>query len=208
MQNDTKPADNFYTRDHFSKQIEQFGWTIGEHTYGKPQIFGKESKLHIGKFCSIAGGVSIVLVNEHRTDWVTTYPFSVLVRRGWTQGKGISGHPHSKGDVHIGNDVWLARNCTILSGVTIGSGAVVATQALVTKNVPPYSIVAGVPAEVKRYRFDENIIERLLASQWWGRDMEDINRIVPLLLSNDVEAVLQWLEKKSCQLKTNFKFCN
>jgi acetyltransferase-like isoleucine patch superfamily enzyme len=185
----------FYTHDVFHKQIEKFGWTIGEFTYGKPNILGAgEAKLHIGKFCSIAGGVKIFLGREHRADWVTTYPFSVLVKEGWTKARGIKGHPHTKGDVKIGHDVWLATNSTVLSGVSIGTGAVVAAHALVTKDVPPYSIVAGVPARVTRYRFEPEIVEKLLATKWWDRSAEDINELMPFLLSGDATKVIQWLE--------------
>ncbi|MDD2722452.1 MAG: CatB-related O-acetyltransferase [Methylovulum sp.] len=187
--------DKFYTANILSKEIKDFGWSIGEYTYGKPIVVGKrQSKLNIGKYCSIATGATIFLGHEHRTDWVTTYPFSVLVKRGWANGRGIKGHPHTKGDVNIGHDVWLAQHCSILSGVTIGTGAVVATRALVVKDVPPYSIVAGVPARVTRYRFDADVIEKLLATKWWDRSAEEINEIIPLLLSPDPMAVVRWLE--------------
>jgi acetyltransferase-like isoleucine patch superfamily enzyme len=188
----------FYTRDHLAKEIEQFGWTIGEFTYGCPAVYGKnQAKLHIGKFCSIAGGVRIFVGHEHRTDWITTYPFSVLVNRGWKNAKGIKGHPHTKGDVVIGHDVWLASNITILSGINIGTGAVISTGAVVTRDIPPYAIAAGVPAQVKCYRFQPDVIEKLLATQWWELNIEQINELIPLLLSNDPSLAINWLENNS-----------
>lgn len=184
-----------YTKEFFHDQIASLGWTIGDYTYGKPAVMGeKQAKLHMGKFCSIAGGVKIFLGREHRTDWVTTYPFPALVRNTWTKAKGIKGHTKTKGDVTIGNDVWLATDSTILSGVSIGTGAVVATHALVTKDVPPYSVVAGVPAKIIRYRFEPEIIEKLLATKWWDRSIDDINNMMPFLLSGDAMAVINWLE--------------
>ena len=191
----SKADPNFYTKDHFNRQIQKLGWTIGEFTYGQPAVMGKQAKLHIGKFCSIAAGVRIFLGNEHRADWVTTYPFTVLVDKGWKNARGIKGHPHSKGDVVIGHDVWLASNSTVLSGVTIGTGAVVSTAAVVTKDVPAYAVVGGVPARVIRYRFAPDIIEGLLATQWWERSAEHINELIPLLLSPDPGLAIRWLEE-------------
>jgi acetyltransferase-like isoleucine patch superfamily enzyme len=184
----------FYTRDHLAKEIEQFGWTVGEFTYGRPTVVGREAKLRIGKFCSIAGGVRIFVGHEHRTDWITTYPFSALVGFGWTNAIGIKGHPHTKGDVVIGHDVWLASNSTVLSGVNIGTGAVISTGAIVTEDIPPYAIVAGVPARVKRYRFQPDVIEKLLVTQWWERSIDQVNELIPLLLSKDASLVIDWLE--------------
>src|SRR5690606_15718598 len=106
---------------------------FGRGTYGTPEIhdWGEGAKLTIGNFCSIASGVEIFLGGEHRTDWVTTYPFNLLRE----SGKGIAGHPRSKGDVWIGSDVWLAHQSVILSGVSIGHGAVVGARAVVSKNI-------------------------------------------------------------------------
>jgi acetyltransferase-like isoleucine patch superfamily enzyme len=191
---ETEKVDLFYTKDHLRDDIEKKGWTVGDFTYGRPKILGSGAKLHIGKFCSISSGVRILLGYEHRTDWVTTYPFSVLIKRGWTKGRGIKGHPHSKGNVVIGDDVWIASDSTILSGVTIGTGAVISTCSLVTKDVPSYSIVAGVPARVAGYRFRPEIIEKLLATAWWERSVEEINEIIPFLLSDDPTAAIDWLE--------------
>lgn len=169
-------------------------YSIGKWSYGNPSIFNRNegTVFKIGAFCSIASGVKIFLGGEHRTDWITTYPFNIL----WKKAKHIKGHPRSKGDVVIGNDVWIGRDAVILSGVTVGDGAVIGARALVTKNVPPYSIVAGNPARVIRKRFDEATVERLLELKWWEREDEEIEQLLPLLLSADPEAFLITAENR------------
>lgn len=99
----------------------------------------------------------------------------------------MPGHPTTRGDVVIGNDVWLGYKFTVMSGVTIGHGAIVAAGAIVTKDVPPYAIVGGIPAQVIRYRFDKKQIDDLLSIAWWDWDEEKIHNAMPLLLSRDIE---------------------
>ena len=101
------------------------GCSIGEFTYGTPTLvsWGEPSELTIGKFCSIANNVRVYLGGNHRSDWVSTYPFPVLMAAEWPEISVIEGHPGTRGDVVVGNDVWLADNSTIMSGVTIGDGA-------------------------------------------------------------------------------------
>jgi acetyltransferase-like isoleucine patch superfamily enzyme len=159
-------------------------WSIGEYTYGTPVVLGGggAGRLVIGRYCSIAAQATILLGLDHRTDWVTTYPFSALNRAA----RHIKGHPTSRGHVVIGNDVWLARACTILSGVTVGDGAVVAAQAVVTRDVPPYAIVGGNPARVLRIRFGEEQVARLLKLRWWDWPPERLERHFPLMLSDRI----------------------
>ena len=106
---------------------------IGGFTYGSPLILGRDdgAKFKIGSFCSIAEGVTLILGRNHRPDWTTTYPFSVVFK----EFNHIKGHPQSKGDIIIGSDVWIGWNATILSGVTIGDGAVIGANATVAKSV-------------------------------------------------------------------------
>lgn len=131
-------------RRPLNRQFPQYD--IGKWSYGKLKILARRegASLKIGSFCSFSTEVKIFLGGEHRTDWVTTYPFNKL----WKSAKTFTGHPSTKGDVIIGNDVWVGHAAVILSGVMIGDGAVVGANAVVTKNVPPYGIVAGNPARL------------------------------------------------------------
>jgi acetyltransferase-like isoleucine patch superfamily enzyme len=159
-------------------------YDIGDWTYGDPLIvsFGEMAKLKIGRFCSIADGAVILLGGEHRIDWITTYPFNVF----FPWGKSYKGHPKTKGDVVIGNDVWIGREALILSGVKIGNGAVVGARSVVTKDIKPYSIVAGNPAKHIKYRFEESIIPELIDIAWWDWPISKIEKSLPLLLSGKV----------------------
>lgn len=147
--------------------------------------------LFVGNYTSIASGVKVFLGGEHRTDWVTTFPFNVL----WESAKHYEGHPATKGDVVIGNDVWIGTEALITSGVKIGDGAVVGARAVVTRDVPPYAIVAGNPAKIVRYRFDEKSIERLLALQWWDWPEHQIARAMPDLLNHQIALFLEKAER-------------
>jgi len=156
----------------------------GEFSYGVPTVFrfkGSKSKLRIGKFCSISSGVEIYLGGEHRTDWLTTYPLSLL----FNQEDAISKYQISKGDVIIENDVWIGRGVTILSGVNILNGSCIGAMSVVTKDVPPYSIVAGNPAKVLRYRFEKEIIRKLLKARWWDWPVEKIIENSSILCSSN-----------------------
>jgi chloramphenicol O-acetyltransferase type B len=169
-------------------------YAIGRESYGHPEVhvFDKETTLRIGAFCSISTEVHIFLGGDHRIDWVTTFPFSVL----WEKGKHFSGYPKTKGDVIIGNDVWVGYQAVIMSGVCIGDGAVVGAYAVVTKDVPPYGVVAGNPARLVKKRFDEETIRRLLQVKWWEWDDQKIERFLPLFLNTDINAFLQAAEEE------------
>lgn len=166
---------------------------MGKWSYAKPMIYawGDRTTAKIGNYCSIAGEVKIFLGGEHRTEWVTTYPFPAL----WPDKAGeFTGHAKSKGNVVIGNDVWIGAGALILSGVTIGDGAVVGANAVVAKNVPPYAIVAGNPAKIIRYRFDEATIQKLLAIAWWNWPENEISDAMSLLLSADIDLFIRYCE--------------
>ena len=156
---------------------------IGDFTYGLPKIlsWGESAHLKIGRFCSISDDVEIYLGGEHRTDWVTTYPFHSLFMNP------IDGHPRTKGDVIIGNDVWIGRGATILSGVVIGDGAVIGAQAVVAKHVLPYAIVAGNPIRYIKFRFTDDQIVELLKIKWWDWDHKKIIKYMPLFESTDIK---------------------
>ena len=159
----------------------------GKYTYGNPTIHfnNPDATLTIGNFCSIAVNCNIYLGGNHRTDWVTTYPFG-HIHQGIFKSFNGKGHPATKGNVIIGNDVWIGGNVTIMSGVTIGDGAVIANNSHVVKDVEPYTLVGGNPAKFIKYRFTPEQIEKLLQIKWWNWDDEKINNILPLLCSSNI----------------------
>lgn len=149
---------------------------VGRRSYGRIHVVMHNSlnRLLIGSYCSIAGDVVFLLSGEHNVSTISTFPFKVKCF-----GEKMEGD--SKGDIVVGDDVWIGYRATIMSGVTIGQGAIIAAGAVVTKDVPPYAIVAGVPAKVVKYRFDERIIKRLVSVNydlWDDSFIEDnINKI-------------------------------
>ena len=161
--------------------------SYGKYTYGKPILhWNNGAKLIVGNFCSIAANVNIYLGGNHRTDWVTTYPFGHIHHNTFNKFNGI-GHPSTKGDVIIGNDVWISDNVTIMSGVKIGDGAIIANNSHVVKDVEPYSITGGNPARHIKYRFTQEQREKLLEIEWWNWDDEKINNFTPLLCNDDID---------------------
>lgn len=166
--------------------------SYGRYSYGKitTHSWGEGAKLHVGNFCSISTDVHAFLGGNHRTDWVTTYPFGHIHQQTFNQFNGV-GHPMTKGDITIGNDVWIGSGATIMSGVTIGDGAVIANNAHVVKDVAPYSIVGGNPAKHIRYRFTPKQIEQLLKIKWWFWDDDLINRFTPLLCNSAVDEFIR-----------------
>lgn len=168
-------------------------YDIGIETYGNPKVYtwGSDSKLEIGSYCSIGGDVQILLGGNHRTDWVSTFPFPAR----WPEAASIPGHPATNGDVIIGHDVWIGRQSVILSGVTIGTGAVIGCNSIVGSDVAPYTIAAGNPARPIRRRFSDDIVKRLLASRWWDLKHDELAEHLRLLCNTDIEAFLSAVEK-------------
>lgn len=145
-------------------------------------------KLIIGKFCQIAAGVEFVMNGaNHQMNAVSTFPFYTL--EGWKMNPPAASDMPFKGDTVIGNDVWIGQNATILPGVHIGDGAIIGANSVVGSNVEPYSIVVGNPAEVTRYRFDKDLTELLLKFKWWDKPVEEINELIPILTSSDLDKV-------------------
>ncbi len=166
--------------------------SFGEYSYGNPinvLSWGDKAHYSVGKFCSIADNVTIFLGGNHRYDWISTYPFPAFADV-FPEAAYIKEYATTKGNVVIGNDVWIGSHVTILSGVTIGDGAVLGAYSVITKNVPPYAMVAGNPARLIRYRYDEKIIEQLLKLQWWHWPLKKIRQNVHLLCSPNVQKFL------------------
>lgn len=166
---------------------------VGNYTYGALHVLtdDRSSRLKIGHFCSIAPEVIFIPGSDHNCASISTFPFQVKCL-GASEGEAIS-----KGDIVVEDDVWIGCRATILSGVRIGQGAVVAAGSVVTRDVPPYAIVGGVPAKVIKYRFDAEIIAELLKVDYSKLDRDAIEKHIddlylPLTDANQ----LAWMPEK------------
>lgn len=149
-------------------------------------------KLIIGKFCQLATGVRFIMNGgNHPMDGASTYPFKVF-GHSWDEAPL---NVVSKGDTVIGNDVWIGNSVTIMQGITIGHGAIIGTNALVTKNVAPYTIVGGNPAQVIRKRFDDETIDFLLNLAWWDWPMDKLAVHLNAIAMGDFDALRQTISK-------------
>ncbi len=145
-------------------------------------------KLKIGKFCSIACGTKFLFNSaNHALDSLSTYPFPLFFEEWNLEKEKVTDAWDNRGDIVIGNDVWIGYEAVILSGVTIGDGAIIGTRAVVTKDVPPYTIVGGVPAKPIRKRFDEKVIKELLKIKWWDWTEEKIARNIENIKNGCIE---------------------
>lgn len=147
-------------------------------------------RLIIGKFCSIACGAKFLFNSaNHALHSLSTYPFPIFYEEWGLQGANVASAWDNKGDIVLGNDVWVGFEAVILAGVTIGDGAIIGTRAVVTKDVPPYTIVGGVPAKPLRRRFDDKTVERLLTLRWWDWEEEKIKRHIAAIQAGNMEAL-------------------
>lgn len=181
--------------------------TVGDFTMyndfvNDPTLFEKNNvlyhypinhdKLQIGKFCSIACGVKFLFNSaNHTLSSLSTYPFPLFFEEWGLEKKDVTNAWDNKGDIVIGNDVWIGYEAVILAGVTIGDGAIIGTRAVVTKDVPPYTIVGGVPAKPIKKRFSEETISALLEIQWWNWSEERIARNIGAIQSGNIEQLKQ-----------------
>ena len=177
--------------------------TVGEYTMyndfeNDPTLFEKNNvlyhypinkdKLVIGKFCSIACGAKFLFTSaNHTMKSLSTYPFPLFFEEWGLDKKDVTKSWDNKGDIIIGNDVWIGYEAVILSGVTIGDGAIIGTRALVTKDVPPYTIVGGMPAKIIRKRFEEETINLLLEKKWWTWSREKIAKNIKNIQNGCIE---------------------
>ena len=147
-----------------------------------------KDRLIIGKFCSIACGAKFLFNSaNHRIASLSTYTFPLFFEEWGLEKENVAQAWDQKGDIIIGNDVWIGYEAVILPGVTIGDGAVIGCRAVVTKDVPPYTIVGGVPAKPIRKRFDEETIKELQKIKWWDWPEEKIAGKIPAIQAGDLE---------------------
>ena len=204
MQNNKTPDPNTihpipgYDKEIYVKPtIKNPQIIVGDFTYIADSDFERHvthlyewngDRLIIGKFCQIAAGVEFVMNGaNHQMNAVSTFPFFTL--EGWNASAPQKSDMPLKGDTVIGNDVWIGQNATIMPGVHIGDGAIIGANSLVSKDVEPYTIVAGNPIRVIRKRFDDELIDLLERFKWWDKSIEEINNLIPLLSNGDLEKV-------------------
>ena len=145
-------------------------------------------RLNIGKFCSIACGAKFLFNSaNHSMESLSTYPFPLFFEEWGLDRNDVADAWDNKGDIIIGNDVWIGYEAVILSGVTIGDGAIIGARAVVTRDVPPYTIVGGVPAKAIKKRFSEATIAYLLRIQWWNWSIEKIAENIAAIKAGRIE---------------------
>lgn len=180
--------------------------TVGEFTFyndfiNDPVLFEKNNvlyhypinhdKLVIGKYCSLACGVRFLFNSaNHNMDSLSTYPFPLFYEEWGLEQKNVTVSWTNKGDIIIGNDVWIGYEAVIMAGVTVGDGAIIGARALVTKDVPPYTIVGGIPAKPIRKRFPEQTISSLLEIEWWNWSKEKVTKNIEAIQSGCLEKLI------------------
>ena len=205
----TIPAKQIYPRTgdkqtiYLKEVIANPSISLGEYTMyndfvNDPREFEKNNVLYhypinhdrlvIGKFCSIACGAKFLFNSaNHTMRSLSTYPFPLFFEEWGLDIRNVADSWDNKGDIVIGNDVWIGYEAVILSGVTIGDGAIIGTRAVVTKDVPAYMIVGGVPAKPIRRRFADETIHALLKLKWWDWPRERIVENIAAIQSGSIE---------------------
>lgn len=197
------PRPNDRQTVYLNAVVENPNIVVGDYTIyndfvDDPVLFEKNNVLYhypvnrdrlvIGKFCSVACGAKFLFNSaNHTLSSLSNYPFPIFYDEWSLDKKDIRRAWDHKGDIVVGNDVWIGYEAVIMAGVHIGDGAVVAARAVVTKDVPPYTIVGGVPARAIRPRFDERTTERLQRLRWWDWPVEKIRRFLPAIVGGAVD---------------------
>ena len=182
-------------------QIEVGDYTIYNDFVADPLLFEKnnvlyhypihQEKLIIGKFCSIACGTKFLFnCANHTQKSLSTYTFPLFYEEWELEKSNITTAWDNKGNIIIGNDVWIDYEAVIMAGVHIGDGAIIAARAVVTKDVPPYTIVGGTPAKEIRKRFDAEVIEQLLIQKWWDWSTDKIHQCLPYIAEGKLDELL------------------
>ena len=182
-------------------QIEVGDYTIYNDFVANPLLFEKNNvlyhypihreKLIIGKFCSIACGTKFLFnCANHTLKSRSTYTFPLFYEEWELEKSNITTAWDNKGDIVIGNDVWIGYEAVIMAGVHIGDGAIIAARAVVTKDVPPYTIVGGTPAKEIRKRFDAEVIQQLLMLKWWDWSADNIRQCLPYIMEGKINELL------------------
>ena len=182
-------------------QIVVGDYTIYNDFVNDPLLFEKNNVLYhypshkerlvIGKFCSIACGTRFLFnCANHTLNSLSTYTFPLFYEEWNLEKSNVVSAWDNKGDIIIGDDVWIGYEAVIMSGVHVGSGAIIAARAVVTKDVPPYTIVGGTPAREIRKRFDTDVIKRLLMLKWWDWPIDKIRQCLPYIMNGALDELL------------------
>ena len=206
MNTKTFPRTNDYQTIYLNTIINNPNIIVGDYTIyndfvNDPTQFEKNNVLYhypinqdrliIGKFCSIACGAKFLFNSaNHTLKSLSNYTFPLFFEEWELDKKNVASAWDNKGDIIIGNDVWIGYEAVIMAGVHIGDGAVIAARAVVTKDVPPYTIVGGTPARKIRMRFEEETIAKLQQIQWWNWPVEKIRRSLPYIMEGTVDRLI------------------
>ena len=206
MNTKTFPRTNDYQTIYLNTIINNPNIIVGDYTIyndfvNDPTQFEKNNVLYhypinqdrliIGKFCSIACGAKFLFNSaNHALRSLSNYTFPLFFEEWGLNKKNVASAWDNKGDIIIGNDVWIGYEAVIMAGVQIGDGAVIAARAVVTKDVPPYTIVGGTPARKIRMRFEEETIAKLQQIQWWNWPVEKIRRSLPYIMEGTVDRLI------------------
>lgn len=200
------PRSNDYQTIYLKNVITRDNIKVGDYTiyndlYNDPRDFEKNNvlyqypinndKLIIGKFCSIACKAKFLMTSgNHTMQSLSTYTFPIFYEEWGLDISHITDAWDSKGDIVIGNDVWIGYDAIIMSGVKIGDGAIIGTRAIVTNDVPPYTIVGGIPAKIIKKRFNDDIILKLLKVKWWNWPYEKIQANIKHIQSGNIDKLV------------------
>ena len=177
-------------------------YTMYNDTVHDPRDFEKNNVLYhypvnrdrliIGRFCSIACGAKFLFTSaNHAMRSLSTYPFPIFFEEWGLDRTRVADAWDNKGDIVVGSDVWIGYEAVVLSGVTIGDGAIIGARAVVTRDVPPYAIVGGVPARLIRKRFDDKTVEMLLRLKWWDWPSEKIARHIAAIQNGRLDELTE-----------------